>query len=180
VIYTVPLLGLGAGTTVWLGRAIWRSWGAREPLVGVVGVVAWVAGEGLLLAGIGAFVTVGVAHADSVDIGVIWAGAAVLLGAVAAEAAARPVTASRHLARSAALLTAVTAALTLVTFLADRAEFDRTSIGPFVQSVAFGAVPGLVTSAFLWLAGRPEGPEVLPSHQFGTFAPADGTAKRRT
>ena len=163
MIYTVSLLGLGAGATVWLGRTIWRSWGEREPVVGIIGVVAWVAGEALLLAGIGAFVAVGVTHAEDVDIGVIWVGAAALLGAVAAEGAARPVTAARHLARSAALLAAATAALTLVTFLADRAEFDRTSIGPFAQSVAFGVVPGLVTAAFLRLAGRPAEPEVLPS-----------------
>jgi hypothetical protein len=176
VIYTVTLLGLGAGTTVWLARTMWRSRGRREPVVGITGVVAWIAGEALLLAGIGALVAVGVTHADNVDIGAVWAGAAVLLAAMAAEAAKRPVSAARHLARSATFLTAATAAMTLVTFFVDRTEFDRTSIGPFVQSVAFGAVPALVAAAFLRLAGGPAAREVLPSHQVGTFAPADGTA----
>jgi hypothetical protein len=180
VIYTVTLLGLGTGTTVWLGRTMWRSWGQREPVVGVTGFVAWIAGEALLLAGIGAFVAVRVTHADNVDIGAIWVGPAVLLGAMAVEAARRPFTAARHLARSALLLTAAVAVLTVVTFLADRAEFDRTSIGPFVESVVFGAVPALVTAAFLRLAGERTAPEVLPSHQVGTFAPANAGAKGGT
>ena len=176
MIYTVTLLGLAAGTTVWLARTMWRSRGHREPLVGITGVVAWSAGEALLLAGIGAFVGVGINDADNVDIGAVWAGAAIVLAAMAVEAAIRPVSAARHLARSAAFLPAATAAVTLVTFFVDRTEFDRTNIGPFVESVAFGAVPALVAAAFLRLAGGPAAREVLPSHQVGTFAPAEGTA----
>jgi hypothetical protein len=155
VIYTASLLGLAAGASVWLGRAMWRSRGQRERKVGITGVVAWIAGEGLLLAGVGAFVAVGLAQADNVDIGAIWAGAVVLLGLTAVEAAVRPVTAARHLIRFGTLLVVATAALMLVTYLADRADFDRTGIGPVLQSLVFGALPAFVAAAFLRLAGDP-------------------------
>jgi hypothetical protein len=155
VIYTVALLTVGATATAGLMIECRRAVGWRESVGGATGAIAWIAGEALLLLGICSFTSVGTAHTDGIDIGAVWITPVAVLTAVALLAALQPVRAARRLLQGSGLLVALVSVLTLVTYIADRAEFTRTNFGPLVATTVFVALPALITAALLRLVPGP-------------------------
>lgn len=165
MIYTVTLVGCGGAATGWLVDGLRRRAGRRDRAAGWSGVVAWIAGEVLLGLGVAAFATVGVGHADGVDIGAVWIPAVVVLTTLMVEGALRPSEAARLLGRGAGLLVGLMVGLTIAAYVVDRTLFDRAGIGPLVETAVFVAAPALITATFFRLATRPSAtvadPELL-------------------